>query len=124
MQHAGCGFGYPCMQQLVVFIICIEEGVGRVDPDTEMVLCCPIFPVPGEAAAVEAMPGIGMDFHVDGGVGGAGDGEFGHRGACEIFGKVCQGEVIAMIYDDRGHLPMKDQETAVAFYPEVADVIE
>ena len=38
--------------------------------------------------------------------------------------KVFQAEVVAMIYDDRGHLPVKDQEAAVAFYPEVTDVVE
>ena len=85
MQSGRRGFGYPGMQQLIVFVVGVKEGVGRVDPDTEMVFCRPVFPVPGKAAAVEAMPGIRMDFHVDGGVGDAGNGEFGHGRAGEIF---------------------------------------
>jgi hypothetical protein len=68
MQHAGRGFGYHRPEQTVIFIVGVKEGMGSVDPDTEMVLCYPIFSIPGEPATVEAMPGIGMDPDVDGGV--------------------------------------------------------
>jgi hypothetical protein len=112
------------MKQLVIFVIGVIESMGSVDPDTEMVLRYPIFSVPGEPAAVDAMPGIGMDPDVDGGVRSVGHREFGHGGADEIFGEVRQGETITMIYHYRGHLPMKDQKAAVTFYPEVSDAFE
>jgi hypothetical protein len=40
------------------------------------------------------------------------------------FDGLAGGGGVRLIYDDRGHLPVKDQEAAVAFYPEVADVVE
>jgi hypothetical protein len=98
--------------------------MGGIDPDTEMVLCYPAFSIPGEPATVEAMPGIGMDPDIDRGVRGFCYREFGHGGAGKIFGEVCQGETITMIYDYRGHLAMKDQKAAITVYPEVSDVFE
>lgn len=124
MQHAGRGFGYHRPEQTIIFVIGVKEGMGSVDPDTEMVLCYPIFPIPGEPATVDAMPGVGMDPDVDGGVRSAGHREFGHGGTGEIFGEVRQGQTITMIYHHRGHLPMKDQKAAVTFYPEVSDAFE
>jgi hypothetical protein len=98
--------------------------MGCVDPDTEMVLRHPIFSIPGEPAAVDPMPGIGMDPDVDGGVGSAGHREFGHGGAGEIFGEVGYDEVVAMIDHDGGHFTMKNQEAAVPLNAEVLDVFE
>jgi hypothetical protein len=124
VQHTGRGFGYHRPEQTIIFVVGIKEGMGSVDPDTEMVLRDPIFSVPGEPATVEAIPGIGMDPDVDGGVRSAGHCEFGHGGTGEIFSEVCQGETITMIYDYRGHLAMKDQKAAITVYPEVSDVFE
>ena len=108
VHHAGCGFRYHGMKQLVILIVGVEECMGSVDPDTEMVLRYPIFSVPGEPAAVDPMPGIGMDPDIDGGIGGTEHREFGHGRAGEVFGEVRQAETITMFYHDRGHLPMKD----------------
>jgi hypothetical protein len=88
MQHPGRGFGYHRPEQTVIFVIGVKEGMGSVDPDTEMVFRYPIFSIPGEPATVEAMPGIGVDPDVDGGVRSPGHREFGHGGTGKIFGEV------------------------------------